>query len=169
MKLIIRRRQPPAPQPELVEIVTPRTNAASITAAENLFASVSRSEPFGLEIAATRDIRWFLARSETPAMRLHLQQQLAAVYPQAEMRLLDTARYPNLDPARRAPGERVLATALVLGAPQYLPLRIFHDADVAAERTPQADPVLGILGALNDLPEGWRALAQGVLQPVPDR
>jgi hypothetical protein len=169
VKLAIRRRRPRAAQRELVEIVTPRTNAASITAAENLLASVSRSEPFGLEIAATRDIRWFIARAESPAMRLHLEQQLASVYPQAEMRRLDTVRHPNLDPARCGPGERVLATALVLGAPQYLPLRIFHDADVAPARTPQADPVLGILGALNDLPQGWRALAQVVLHPAPDR
>jgi hypothetical protein len=168
MKLIVRCRRPVAALPELAEIVTPRTNGASITAAENLFASVSRAEPFALEIAATRDVRWFLMRAESPRMRLHLEHQLAAVYPQAELRRLDLGRYPHLDPARAHPGEQMAACALVLRAPQYLPIRIFHDVEVAADRTPQADPVLGILGALSDLPEGWRALTQLVVHPAPD-
>jgi hypothetical protein len=50
----------------------------------------------------------------------------------------------------------------------YLPLRTFRDADVDATRSSQADPVLGILGALDDLPDGWRGLTQLVLQPARD-
>src|SRR5688572_16894302 len=68
--------------PELVEIVTPRTNAAAFTPAENLFAAVSLPEPFSLEIAATRDARWFLVRTATAAMRAHLEEQLGVAYPQ---------------------------------------------------------------------------------------
>src|SRR5215210_3211892 len=80
---------------ELVEIVTPRTNAAAITAAENLLASVSLPAPFSLEIGATAGQRWLLARAGTPAMRRHLEQQVGAFYPQAELRPLDCERVPG--------------------------------------------------------------------------
>ncbi len=49
--VIERRRTPPAV--DVVEVVTPRTNAATITPTENLLAAISLNEPFSLEIAAT--------------------------------------------------------------------------------------------------------------------
>ncbi len=66
------------------------------------------------------------------------------------------------------PDEQVVAHPLVLRGPGYLPLRTFRDVDVAADRAAQADPILGILGALGDLPTGWRSLCQLVLAPAPD-
>ena len=168
MRVAIERRQSPEVRPELVEVVTPRTNAAIVTPAENLLAAISMREPFGLEIAATDTARWFVARAEGPAMRRHLEDQLAVAYPQAELRRLDTDRFPGLDPARRAPDEQAVARMLVLRGPLYLPLRTFRDADVDAARDAQADPVLGILGALGDLPAGYRGLTQLVLRPASD-
>ncbi len=168
MPLALERRRPPAIRPELVEVVTPRTNAAVITPAENLLAAIALAEPFGLEIAATRTARWFLARAGSPAMREHLEGQLAVAYPQAGLRRLDRERFPGLDPAGLGPGEQVAACSLALRRPPYLPLRTFGDAEVEAARRAQADPVLGILGALADLPDGWRGLAQLVLRPAPD-
>ncbi|HEX2036975.1 MAG TPA: TraM recognition domain-containing protein [Chloroflexota bacterium] len=155
----------------LVEIVTPRTNAAAISPAENFFAAISLSQPFALEIAATRHARWFLARAAGEAMRAHLEDQLGVAYPQAELRRLDTARLPQLDPARAGPDEQVRACVLRLRHPEYLPLRTFSDREMAADQAAhatQADPLLPILGAMGDLPEGWRALSQLVLQPVAD-
>ena len=160
-----------APAQELMEIVTPRTNAAAVSPAENLFAAISLPEPFSLEIAATRDARWFLVRASSAAMRGHLEDQLGAAYPQAEVRRLDPALIPGLDPARRAPDEQVAACAFGLRGPEYLPLRTFSDLDLAADRAAhaaQADPMLGILGAMGDLPAGWRSLSQLVLRPAAD-
>ncbi len=168
MRIVVERRRAPAGRTELVEVVTPRTNAATITPAENLLAAISLAEPFGLEIAATGTARWFLARAGSGAMRCHLESQLAVAYPQAEIRRLDLEQYPGLDPAGLGPDEQAAACALTLRAPQYLPLRTFRDAEIEAVRSAQADPVLGILGAMDDLPEGWRALAQLVLRPAPD-
>ncbi len=168
MRLAIERRRAPEARPELVEVVTPRTNAAIVTPAENLLAAISLREPFALEIAATDTARWFVARAESPAMRRHLEDQLAVAYPQAELRPLDTGRFPGLDPARLGPDEQLAACTLALRRPAYLPLRTFRDADVDAARDAQADPVLGILGALGDLPSGWRGLAQLVVRPAPD-
>lgn len=150
------------PTSDLVEIVTPRTNAAALTAAENLFATIVLAEPCSLEIAATGTARRFLARAGSATMRRHLAHQLAVVYPQAEVRRLDH------DPARLGADEQMAACALVLCAPAYLPLRTFREVDVAADHAPQVDPVLGILGALTDLPDGWRGLAQVLLRPAPD-
>ncbi|MCX6021486.1 MAG: hypothetical protein NTZ05_07110 [Chloroflexi bacterium] len=168
MRIAIERRQRPVPRPELVEIVTPRTNGATITPAENLFAAISLAEPFSLEIAATGRARWFVVRAGTPAMRGHLEDQFGAAYPQAEIRRLDVDRHPGLDPARLGPEEQVAACTLALRRPEYLPLRTFQDAEVDASRAAQADPMLGILAGLGDLPDGWRGLAQLVLSPAPD-
>ncbi|MCC6178359.1 MAG: TraM recognition domain-containing protein [Chloroflexi bacterium] len=163
-----KRRPSPSSRPELVEIVTPRTNAAVITPAENLLAAISPAEPFGLEITATAQARRFVARAASTAMRQHLEDQLGVAYPQAELRRLDVERFPGLDPAWCRSDERVAACTLSLRGPAYLPLRTFRDGDVAADRAAQADPILGILGALGDLPAEWRSLSQLVLVPAPD-
>jgi hypothetical protein len=168
MLFTVRRRSTPSAPPKLIEIVTPRTNAAVITPAENLLAAISLAEPFGLEITATSEARRFVARAATVAMRQHLEDQLGVAYPQAELRRLDVGQHPGLDPAWCQPDERVVARTLVLRGPGYLPLRTFRDNDVAADRAAQADPILGILGALSDLPPGWRSLCQLVLAPAPD-
>jgi len=172
MWITIERRRPGAPPVELVEIVTPRTNTATITSAENFLAAIALAEPFSLEIAATNRMRWFLARAGSATMRAHVESQLAVAYPQAKLRPLDHDRFPGLDPARPGPEEQVAIATLVLRGPAYLPLRTFRDGEIAPgsgdDPDTQADPVLGILSALGDLPDGWRALAQLLLQPAPD-
>lgn len=171
MRIAIERRPRPdraAGSSELVEVVTPRTNTAVMTPVENLLAAVSRPAPFSLEIAATTEARWFLARATSPAMRRHLVDLLGVAYPQAELRLLDLTRYPGLDPARLGAGEQVASRVFALRGPPYLPLRLFRESDVDAGRATQADPILGILGAMGNLPPGWRALSQLILRPAPD-
>ena len=166
MRFALERRRIGAPLAEawLVEVVTPRTNAASLTSAENLLAAVALAEPFALEIAADHQRRRFLVRSASSAMRQHLDAQVGAAYPQADLRLVE----PEADPATLGEGEQLAACALELRSPAYLPIRTFSDAQVDAERSALADPVLGILGALPDLPAGWCALSQLVLEPAPE-
>jgi hypothetical protein len=159
------RRPAPAAEIQVVEVVTPRTNLATLTSAENLFSAIALAEPFSLEIAADRTRRQFLVRAGGTRMGHQLESQLGAAYPQAELRPLtpDAA-----DPARCQPGEQVSACILELRAAAYLPIRTFTDLDVDGERAAQADPVLGILSALGDLPGGWRGLSQLVLQAAPE-
>src|SRR4051794_34436820 len=168
MLLRDRRRASEPNHPELVEIITPRTNAAVITPAENMLAAISLAEPFSLEITATAQARRFVVRAGSTPMRQHLEDQLGVAYPQAELRRLDVEHFPGLDPAWRHPDEQVAVRTFSLRGPAYLPLRMFGDAEVAADRAAQADPVLGLLGALGDLPSGWRSLSQVVLSPAPD-
>ncbi|HET8630723.1 MAG TPA: type IV secretory system conjugative DNA transfer family protein [Thermomicrobiales bacterium] len=159
------RRTPP-PATHLIEVVTPRTNGATLGAAENLLAALALAEPFALELAATAASRRFLVRAGTEELARHLAAQLGAVYPQATLRPLTGD--PAEDPAHIGAGERARACRLALRAPAYVPLRPFRDADVDAARAAQADPLLGVLGALGGLPPGWRALGQLVLAPAPD-
>ncbi|MDP9383552.1 MAG: hypothetical protein M3Q29_26090 [Chloroflexota bacterium] len=161
MSIVIERRRTP-PATELTEIVTPRTNTAAITPVENMLASISTREPFSLEIAATHTERRFLMRAASPEMSRRLTRQVSAAYPQAGLRPVDSTS----DPALPNFGERVAACVMTLREPEYLPIRTFRDDDVDGERTAQADPVLGTLASLGDLPQGWRALAQLVLHPA---
>ncbi len=161
-------RPAPPPAPHLVEIVTPRTSAATITPAENLFAAVALAEPLAFEVTADNRSRRFLGRAASPAVWAHLEAQLGAAYPQAVVRPLDARADPSVDPAWQRPGEQVAACTLSLRAAAYLPIRMFRDEDVDATRSAQADPVLGILQALGDLPAGWRALSQLALRPAPE-
>src|SRR6266571_1657029 len=158
------KRSAPPTEVDVVEVVTPRTNLATLTSAENLFAAIALAEPFSLEIAADGTCRQFLIRAAGPGMRQQLESQLGAAYPQAELRPLN----PDTDPARQKAGEQLSACILELRAAEYLPIRTFSDLDVDGERAAQADPVLGILSALGDLPAGWRGLSQLVLQSAPE-
>lgn len=159
-----RRRPSAADEPHLLEVVTPRTNAATLSSAENFFASMSLDEPVSVELAADARHRQFLVRAASPEARDQLISQLGAAYPQAELRPI----LRQEDPARPAASEQLAACTLQLRAPAYLPLRTFTDLDVDGERAAQADPVLGILTALGDLPSGWRGLSQLVLHRAPE-
>ncbi len=154
----------------LLEVVTPRTNAALLSSAEHLFGALTLAPdagPVALEIGADHERRRFLLRVSSASQRRHLAGQLGAAYPQAQLRLLDLES-GVADPARLGDDEQLAACILGLRAAPYLPLRIFGDRDLDADAGPaQADPVLGILAALADLPPGWRGLAQLVLlQPA---
>ncbi len=151
----------PAPRAQLVELVSPRTNGANYTPIEHLFAALAREGAVSLEIGGDATARRFYARFANDSARGLLDAQLGAAYPQARV------RQATADPARLAPGEQVTVCALALREAEYLPLRIPRDADIAADRAPQADPLLGVLAAVGSMPAGWRAVSQLVLQPAP--
>lgn len=164
MRLAIEPRVAPTPPVHVVEVVTPRTNVAALTSAENLFAALSLAEPCSLEMAADHGSRRFIVRTIGDGMRRHLESQLAAAYPQATLRPLTAPA----DPARLGPGERVAACVLGLRAQPYLPIRSFTDLELDAQKSAQVDPLLGILAALGDLPPGWRGVSQLILRPAPE-
>src|SRR5581483_8887011 len=98
MKVTIKRRELHQPEPTLFEIVAPRGNTTVIGPAENLLAALSHIEAFSLELAASRETRWILARTTDPHANRLIEEQLQASYPQAEMRALDIGTHPGLDP-----------------------------------------------------------------------
>jgi hypothetical protein len=172
VRLTVRRSPPPRPDESYVlEIVTPRTNAALISPAENLFSALqaggTEAQPVALEIAAEGDRRRFLVRCRSQAEQRRVAALIGAAYPQAALRSLSQDS-PG-DPLALAANERCVCCTLRLRRPEYLPLRTFQDRDLDADAGPaQTDPVLGILMGLGDLPGAWRAVAQlVVLAPAP--
>lgn len=165
MRISVARRTTSGHEPpRLIEVVTPRTNVASLTSAENLLGAVAVAEPFALEIAADHQARRFLVRVASDAVLQHLRGQLGASYPQAMVRTVE----PTADPTWIGSDEQVARCALVLRAANYLPIRTFSDLEIDALRSAQADPILGILGGMANLPPGWRALSQLIIEPAPD-
>ncbi len=160
------RKFPDLTPPFLAEIVTPRVNAAPLSAMQTCLAGIALAEPVSLELWGTSRRRWFLARAHTDLAHAHLTSALGAAYPQAELRVLDLAQRPRLDPAVLRAEEQVRACELVLEEPPYLPLRIFEDGRGDVGRS--LDPLVGVLAALGSLPDGWRAVSQIVLAPAPE-
>ena len=82
---------PGVPAQQLLEVVTPRTNAARLSSAEHLFgALVPRGErapePVSLEIVGDAEKRRFLARATSADELRRVAGQLGAAYPQAVLR-----------------------------------------------------------------------------------
>ena len=168
------KRRAPAAAEHVLEVVTPRTNAARLSSAEHLFGTlVPRGkgvpEPVSLEIVGDADQRRFLVRTTSLAGLRRIAGQLGAAYPQADLRRFHSTTFPTGDPAQVGPDQQVRAATLRLRAGDHLPLRIFDDRELDSHGdSVQVDPLLGILGALADLPTGWRALCQLiVLAPAP--
>jgi hypothetical protein len=149
---------------QLLEVVTPRTNAALVSSAENLFSGISsaRPSPVSLEVCSDHTRHRFLVRTDTQDERRRLVRQIGASYPQAHLRELEPGG--AADTARLDDDEQLAACTLRLHAAPYLPIRTFRDRDLDADAGPaQSDPILGILAAVSDLPPGWRGLAQLVV------
>src|SRR5712691_12541603 len=85
----------PAPQAQLVELVSPRTNGATYTPIEHLFAALAREGAVSLEIGGDVTARRFYARVAGEPARGLLDAQLGGAYPQTR------ARPASVDPARR--------------------------------------------------------------------
>lgn len=167
-----RADNPPAEQ--VLEVVTPRTNAARLNAAEHLFGSLAipsggSAEPVALEIVADNERRRFLVRTRTTSTQRQVARQLGAAYPQSELRPFENTTFAIGDPLQTAPDEQSAVAVFRLRTGEHLPLRTFEDRDLdLSSASAQSDPVLTILAALADMPAGWRAVAQLlVLEPAP--
>ena len=163
------RLRPVTPAEHVLEVVTPRTNAARLSSAEHLFGALGVGaagdhEPVSLEIVGDCERRRFLVRTASSAGLRRLAGQLGSGYPQAVLRPFDASTFPTGDPAQLGPDEQVAAVILQLRRGDYLPLRMFEDRELdTSGASIQADPLLGVLGAMIGLPGGWRAVAQLVV------
>jgi len=122
-----------------------------------------------LEVVGDGERSRFLIRTENKAQEAQLRGLVAAAYPQATLRSLDPVLLPGGDPLRVGPHEQIASCSMLLRAGDHLPLRMFQDRDMdAAAGSAQADPLLGVLGALDELPGGWRAVSQlFLIEPPP--
>ncbi len=113
--------------------------------------------PLALELAATSSKQLFLLRSHSPVAQRHLAQQIQARYPQ--VRIVPASS----DPLALQATEECSMVELRPGAASYLPLRSWRPRELLMEGT---DPLLGIIGACQNLPPHIRVIAHLALLPA---
>lgn len=151
----------------LVKIILPRNNQRDALACETFLSALvqSRDMPIALEIGGTPQERMFLVRGGEAAVALAMSQ-LALAYPQCDF----VGVSPEQDPAQN--NAAVCSTMeLRLREPAYLPLRTSVSREGRAsydDFSRAADPMLGLLGAMNGLSKGQTCLIQYGLNPMPD-
>ena len=92
------RLRPVTPAEHVLEVVTPRTNAARLSSAEHLFGALGVGaagdhEPVSLEIVGDCERRRFLVRTASSAGLRRLAGQLGSGYPQAVLRPFDASTF----------------------------------------------------------------------------
>ena len=94
---------------------------------------------------------------------------VGAAYPQAALHSLNSTTLPYGDPVQLEDNEQAACCVMRLRAGEHLPIRMYQDRDLDSDAgAPQTDPLLGVLGTLQSLPTGWRAVCQVVLlEPAP--
>ena len=80
------RLRPVTPAEHVLEVVTPRTNAARLSSAEHLFGALGvgaagNHEPVSLEVVGDCERRRFLVRTASSAALRRLAGQLGSGYP----------------------------------------------------------------------------------------
>jgi hypothetical protein len=147
-----------------VQAIPPAQNEVDPTVVEQILGSMTDG-PLSLELAGDAEGQRMFLRGPEPVVR-HAQAQLQAGYGQVAFRPLP----PEEDPVQQ--GGRVVASAsCTLRRPPYFPLRTwrqFGGTDDLAQVRYQgpvkvADPIRVLVGALDGLQEGERALVQVVL------
>jgi hypothetical protein len=138
----------PEPAEYVLEIVTPRTNAARLSAAENLFSALAlahgrQADPIALEMVADSGLRRFQLRTTSVTDQQRIGRLLGAAYPQADLRPFGASDTAAGDAARQGPDEQCAACVLRPRRGEYLPLRTFIDRDLDGRSgSAQADPLL---------------------------
>ena len=137
-------------KPVLLAVTPPRTGERTLLGVENLLQSIAVPEPFSLELAGDMDGVTLMARCLDDKV---VRGQISAHYPQA--RILDVE--PEDDPLRLDEGEQAWSMTLRADGPDYVPLRTFRDDDLL---DPGSDPLIALLGALSNLGDDERVVAQ---------
>ena len=158
-----RARQGGPPFPSFAsEVISPRaTSTRDLPALETLMQSLvlDAQSCVALEVVGQDHLRRFVLRGNSQPSLDHLESQIRALYPQAEIIPLPS----DEDPWRLGSDEAITALELEAGAPPYLSIKTWRTRDFEHEGT---DPLLGILSALSRLPPGTRVICQLTLTPA---
>jgi hypothetical protein len=141
-------------------LITP-SDEEQTNAIENFFQAIGTEQPFALELVGTRREQGFVLRASSEDQLVLLSKQLQALYPQAELSRIA----PNADPLILHPGEHAVIGTLVMTQKPWMPLKTFK-AEAFGE--PGADPLAGILAAIEPLGSQERCVAQLALASAPE-
>ena len=140
----------PGQAPTLLAVTPPRTEERTMLGVENLLQSIAVPEPFSLELAGDADGVTLLARCLDAQV---VRGQIAAHYPQARIHDVQAED----DPLLVREGEQAWGMTLRADGPEYVPIRTFRDDDLL---DPGSDPLIALLGALSNLNDDERVVAQ---------
>ncbi|GHO82321.1 hypothetical protein KSZ_03270 [Dictyobacter formicarum] len=135
--------------------------ALQASAMENFFQACATDEAFSLELVGTRREQGFVLRASSEEQLILLSKQFSAQYPQAELHRIA----PVADPLFLHPGEHAVIGEFALSQPPWMPLKTFSGNTLAE---PGADPLAGILAAMEPLGSGQRCISQLALVRAPD-
>ena len=130
-------------------------------AMENFFQACASDEAFSLELVGTRREQGFVLRASSAEQLLLLSKQFAAQYPQAELHRIA----PAADPLLLHAGEHAVIGTMAMTQKPWMPLKTFSGKALAE---PGADPLAGILAAMEPLGSGERCIAQLALVRAPE-
>ena len=142
--------------PVLLAVTPPRTGERTLLGVENMLGSIAVPEPFSLELAGDADGVTLMARCLDDQV---VRGQIAARYPQAQIQEVPAED----DPLRLGEDEQAWSMTLRADGPEYVPLRTFRDDDLL---DPGSDPLIALIGALSNLNEGERVVAQLMLRSL---
>ena len=123
----------------------------------NLASSLRDVDVFSLELASSKRGATFMVRAPEGAAiegTIRAQYTDGAVY----------AVRPEDDPMCLADDERMWTHSLTVSGPELMPLRL---PGSEVEATPDGDPLVGVVGALNSLGGVVRAIVRITLSPAP--
>ncbi len=149
----------------IFKIITPHANTRDALAVESLLATCNVSQPFALELTANAYESMIQLRGSQHATQMAMSQ-LRSAYPQCEFE----EPSPERDSAQNH-GQHRRVAELRLREPAYLPIRthITREGRVGNDDFAQAaDPMVGVLAAMDDLNPGEVCLVQYILKPMPD-
>ncbi len=146
----------------VVLIVPGEEGERQASAMENWFQACADDRVFSLELVGTRREQGFVLRASSRDQLVLLLKQFAAQYPQAEFLRIA----PIADPLVLHPGEHALIGEFALAQPSWMPLKTFTGKMLAE---PGADPLAGLLAAMEPMGSGERIVCQLALVRAPER
>jgi hypothetical protein len=149
---------------QVVKLLVPRNNMRDALATEVMLSTLTEDTPFALEIVGETRQRAFQVRG-APDVLNRVLGQLRFAYPQCEFEAVT----PKEDCAEKL-GVARRGFELRLREAPYLPLRthISREGRVTNDDQAQgADPLMGVLAAMDGLQPGESALMQIALRPMP--
>jgi hypothetical protein len=150
-------------EPELAfKVITPTSAVREMAALEAAMQGLPLDErhPVALELAGTPGEQMWIVRATTEGALDHARRQIRARYPQVAFLPLTK----DEDPLQLKEGEQVSVIELNPGAASYVPMNFWDEKSLSKEGT---DPLLGVLAAIEHLPDNQRAIAQIAIVPAP--
>lgn len=165
-----RSRRPSTRPPLAARIILPRSGTTDdSTAVETVMANLALDarHPVALEIVGRPDSVQLVVRATSEEAFTHLCTQLYACYPQATIQRFSSSEE---DAYRRSQHEAVSVIELRPGAASYVSLRTFapnvrHGSRRSGD-IQGVEPLLGILAALQHLPQQTRVIVQLAMRPA---